>query len=304
MNEINLEKYLEWLKEKNYSAKSIRNLIHATKKYASGIVFTNEELFKLTKCLSQKLEPNTCRGYIKALKTYAKFKGIKDIEWEKILKLIPKIQKKFYTTINQQELELLKSVKFEEKQAIYERNNLILDFLFYSGLRINELINLKHQNYQDSSLKIHGKGNKVRYIFLPVFLIKHIDLGSPDYLFTKNKKQKLGEEAIRKFLRRRVKLAGINKWISPHTFRRSLATNLYNKNGRLETIQKQLGHSNIQTTMGYIHNDHNTLYQDYSKIFKENQNQPNLESNEKDLEKYSTDELLNEISRRVGGKHA
>ncbi|CAJ0824359.1 6881_t:CDS:2 [Entrophospora sp. SA101] len=93
-------------------------------------------------------------------------------------------------------------------------------------------------------------------------------------------------------IKRKAIKAEIIKPITPHTFRRSLATNLYNRGGKLETIQKQLGHSNVGTTMGYIHNDFATLYADYSKIFQ-NQNQS--------LSNYSTSELLAEIGRRTGG---
>jgi site-specific recombinase XerD len=59
-----------------------------------------------------------------------------------------------------------------------------LDFLFYSGLRINELVNIKHTHWQGNQLKVHGKGNKVRYILLPEFLINKFQPNSPDYLFT------------------------------------------------------------------------------------------------------------------------
>jgi len=45
-------------------------------------------------------------------------------------------------------------------------------------------------------------------------------------------------------------------------------TNLYKKNGKLETIQKQLGHSSLDTTMRYIHNDYDSFYNDYSKLWK------------------------------------
>jgi len=94
-------------------------------------------------------------------------------------------------------------------------------------------------------------------------------------------------------IKKKVEKAGLLKHITPHTFRRSLATNLYNRGGRLETIQKQLGHASCNTTMGYIHNDHDTLYQDYSKIFQEPGYNQSLRS-------YSTAELLGEINRRVG----
>ena len=142
----------------------------------------------------------------------------------------------------------------------------MLDFFFYTGLRISELVSLRHRDYQNNSLRILGKGNKVRYVFLPDFLTKYIKFGSTGYLFATKQGNKLDSENIRKNIHRRVKLAGIQKLVSPHTFRRSLATNLYNKEGKLETIQKQLGHSSLDTTLGYIHNDYQTLYADYSKL--------------------------------------
>ena len=48
---------------------------------------------------------------------------------------------------------------------------LIIDFLFYTGLRVSELINIKLVDYQDGKLQVHGKGNKIRYVFLPPFLL-------------------------------------------------------------------------------------------------------------------------------------
>ena len=68
-------------------------------------------------------------------------------------------------------------------------------------------------------------------------------------------------------IKRKCRQAGIKKNISPHSFRRSLATNLYNRGGKLDTIQKQLGHASLDTTLGYIHNDYQTLYADYSKLW-------------------------------------
>ncbi|CAI2162252.1 13535_t:CDS:2 [Funneliformis geosporum] len=65
-------------------------------------------------------------------------------------------------------------------------------------------------------------------------------------------------------IKKRVRLAQIKKNITPHSFRRSFATLLNNKGTSLTTIQKLLGHSNIETTSNYIHNDYDYLYQDYN----------------------------------------
>jgi integrase/recombinase XerD len=111
------------------------------------------------------------------------------------------------------------------------------------------------------------KENKVRFILLPDFLIKHFNPYSKNYLFLTRNGKKIDKGQIRKNIVRKTKQAGIEKVISPHTFRRSLATNSYNCGIKLDTIQKQLGHSSLDTTLGYIHNDYQTLYADYSKLW-------------------------------------
>jgi len=180
--------------------------------------------------------------------------------------LIPRIQRKFFPTIDYEELELLKQTNTKTDQKTNERNKLILDLLFYTGLRVNELINIRHCDFQDGLLRIHGKGNKVRYILLPEFLTKYFNPYSQNYLFLTRNGKKLTRGQIRKNIRRKCRQVGISKIISPHSFRRSLATNSYNCGVKLETIQKQLGHSNLNTTMSYIHNDLKSLYNDFSKL--------------------------------------
>ena len=85
-------------------------------------------------------------------------------------------------------------------------------------------------------------------------------------MFTNRQGNKLSVRIIERIITKRTKLAEIQKRITPHSFRRSFATNLYNKGGKLETVQKQLGHVSLDTTMAYIHNDYETLYKDYSKL--------------------------------------
>ena len=128
-----------------------------------------------------------------------------------LLPLIPHQNQKFFTTINQQELTRLKEVRFEQQEQIYQRNNLMLDFLFYSGIRVSELTNIRHRDWENNSLRIHGKGNKIRQVFLPPFLANCFKLGALGYLFTNQKGQKLTSAHIRHLIKQRVKLARINK---------------------------------------------------------------------------------------------
>ena len=142
----------------------------------------------------------------------------------------------------------------------------MLDFLFYTGIRVKELVNIKHSDYQNEQLKILGKGNKVRYIPSSPFLEQYFQPYSNTYLFLTRNGNKLKDTQVRTIIHRKAKRAGMKKRITPHTFRRSFATLSNSKGIRLTTIQKLLGHSHITTTTQYIHNDYQSIYEDYSKL--------------------------------------
>src|SRR6185369_1795349 len=106
----------------------------------------------------------------------------------------------------------LKRNRFEVSNEIYQRNNLMLDFLFYTGMRASELVNVKHSdyNFQQKILTVLGKGNKIRYVFLPNFLVEKINKNSADYLFSRENNQPLSLRTIEKIIQTRVQKAGIN----------------------------------------------------------------------------------------------
>ena len=230
----------------------------------------DKNINKFFKSKVEELAANGLKNVFFSLKSYAEFKKLKNIDWKIIRKIIPKTQRRFFDTINEKELEQLKQARFEKWGRTHRRNNLILDFLFYTGIRVNELVNVKHKdyNFQQRTLQILGKGNKVRYILLPPFLANQFNSNSQYYFFQGwETKKRLSVRAIEQIISNKTKKAEINKWITPHSFRRSFATHLHNKETQLTTIQKLLGHSKIETTATYIHNDYDYLYQDYSKIW-------------------------------------
>jgi len=89
----------------------------------------------------------------------------------------------------------LKQSVAKTKLVTNQRNNLILDFLFYTGIRVGELVNIRHCDYQNNSLKICGKGNKIRYIPILDSLAKHFN-GSQNYLFRTRKGQTMSEKTV------------------------------------------------------------------------------------------------------------
>ncbi|KLL05444.1 MAG: tyrosine recombinase XerD [Mycoplasmataceae bacterium RV_VA103A] len=265
MNNHNISEYTEWLQDKNLSANTIRLYLNVLDKFPSE--FTTQSLREYFKINLKNYEATSLKVQQRAFNSYIKFKKL-EVEWERIARLIPSIQRKFYDTISEEELEKLKLAKVEKNPKIHQRNNLLLDFLFYSGVRINELVNIKHSDWQVNQLKVHGKGNKVRYVLLRDFLIECFNPTSDDYLFVNQRGNQIKAEYIRWLLKARTKQAGIKKNITPHTFRRSFATWLYRNKAQLLTIQQLLGHSSVQTTEKYIQHDWATVYTDYCKLWK------------------------------------
>ncbi|KLL03627.1 MAG: tyrosine recombinase XerD [Mycoplasmataceae bacterium RV_VA103A] len=264
-NNHNISQYTEWLQDKNLSANTIRLYLNVLDKFPSE--FNTQTLKDYFRTNLKNYEATSLKVQQYALNSYIKFKKL-TIEWERIVRLIPKSQRKFFDTIDEEELEQLRLVKVEKNPKIHQRNNLLLDFLFYSGVRINELVNIRHQDWQGNQLRVHGKGNKVRFVLLRDFLITHFNPSSNDYLFTNQRGNPIKAEYIRWLLKARAKKAGIKKNITPHTFRRSFATWLYRNKAQLLTIQQLLGHSSVQTTEKYIQYDWATVHADYCRLWK------------------------------------
>lgn len=261
---VKLNEYKNWLERRNLSHKTIELWLLGMKKYGSQEVNTDNIVNFLKENLT-KYSPYYLKSIRNSLSAYAKFQKIREIEWEIISRIIPKVQPRLFPTVNYEDLEKLKSVSVWRQTS--QRDNLILDFLFYIGLRVDELVNIKHSDYQDGSLSIHGKGNKFRFVPVPSFLIKHFE-NSNNYLFKTRWGKKLSQTQVRKMIYWKSKKIGLNKHISPHTFRRSFATLLNNKEVRLNTIQKLLGHNDINTTNNYIHNSYEEILKDYSRLWK------------------------------------
>jgi integrase/recombinase XerD len=264
-----LNNYKDWLEDKNFTKETIENYLATIIQYGDRKIETKDinnffrEILK-----AKKYQPATLRSKRNALASYCKFLKI-NIDWERIRRILPTEQRKPYPILTEDEFRQILSANTYTDKLTNERNNLILEFLWYLGIRINELINIRHYDYREGWLRVHGKGNKYRSLLLPPFLVPYFDPYSKDFLFLTRHGKPLTKGQIRRNINKKAKLAGIKKKISPHSFRRSLATNSHNKGTRLDTIQKQLGHTNLNTTIAYINNDYQSYYDDCSKYWVE-----------------------------------
>jgi len=172
----------------------------------------------------------------------------------------------------------------EEIQSIMEvidlsapeghRNRAMAEVMYGCGLRVSELITLRISNlfFDDGFVKVVGKGNKERLIPIGTTAMKMVNLyvdgkrkelkikkGEEDYVFLNRRGAHLTREMVFMLVKKWVKDAGIEKTVSPHTFRHSFATHLIEGGADLRAVQEMLGHESITTTEIYTHLDQDYL---------------------------------------------
>jgi len=139
------------------------------------------------------------------------------------------------------------------------KSKLIIKFLYSTGLRVSELVNIRPQDLnlnEKTAIVRKGKGKKDRNIILPESLIQelrnYIEKNKENqYLFSKEKP--LTTRNIQKIIKKTAKKAQINKKVTPHTLRHSYATHLLEQGTDIRIIQTLLGHENLNTTQIYTH---------------------------------------------------
>ena len=181
----------------------------------------------------------------------------------------PSIVLKLPDTLSKEEVDtIINSVDLSGKFG--ERNRTILETLYSCGLRVSELVNLQCSRIflEEGFLIVLGKGSKERLIPLNKILItylknylslirshQNIAPGHEDFVFLNNRGKQLTRVMIFTIVQKEAIKAGIQKKISPHTFRHSFASHLLEGGADLRAIQSLLGHESISTTEIYLHID-------------------------------------------------
>ena len=185
----------------------------------------------------------------------------------------PKTSRKLPDTLSIIEInKLIEAIDLSKAEGM--RNKAMLELLYGCGLRVSELTNLKISNlFLDIDfIKILGKGDKERLVpigteaikFLRIFIEEirvHIAVkpGKEDFVFLNMRGSPISRVMVFLIIKDLAKKAGINKSISPHTFRHSFATHLIEGGADLRAVQEMLGHESITTTEIYTHLDRDYL---------------------------------------------
>ena len=250
---IDLEQFKSYLKIKRKSYQSL--------KY--------EDILKYIKYLKEdyKFSPTSVNRHLSSLRSFYNYLLLNNVVTSNPFKLV-RSQKK--------ELKLPNYMKYSEFEDMINsipddtlgiRNRCLFEMLFCSGARIGELIsiNVKDIDFSSKSIKVLGKGNKERLIFLNEHAIDSIHdyldnsrgelLGNrkSDRLFINHIGGDLTTRGVRDIIDNIIKKAALNIKVTPHMFRHTFATMLLNEGCSLKSVQELLGHANLSTTSIYTH---------------------------------------------------
>lgn len=276
MNEYMLE-FLRYLKSKNYSKATIINYGKDLKLFQKYL-----EIEKISNV--KNIDYKVMRGYLSFLydfdyekKTVARnlstirslFKYLvkENIISKDPMILIdnPKLDKKLPKVLNNIEVEDILAIP-DSNTPLGQRDILILELIYSTGIRVSELVNIKIQDidFNDKKIIITGKGNKERIVLFGNVLLNKLNMylndgrrqlikKSNDYLILNNQGNKITSRGIELIIDKTLKKGGITYKISPHTLRHTFATHMLNNGADLRTVQELLGHESLSTTQIYTH---------------------------------------------------
>ncbi len=266
-----LERFLNYLKiEKNYSHNTLRNYnkdLSEFGEFIKGISPLEVDFLTLRRFvmeLSKRgLSKKTIARKISSLRSFFRFlcrEGYLDSNIAASLSL-PKLEKKLPSFLTEFEMQkLLDSIKGDSWQV--KRDKAILETLYSTGMRAQELIdlNLEDIDFISGVIKVRGKGRKERLLPIGSYALNAIKeyLNSCPFeikraVFLNRRGKRLSDRFLRKIIKKYIKKIALAENISPHTFRHSFATHLLNRGADLRSVQELLGHKNITTTQIYTH---------------------------------------------------
>jgi integrase/recombinase XerD len=288
-----LKDYLSYLRiERGLSENSISNYALDIKKlitwlddskiHTTAIAIKPEVIQEFIYTIAKEVNPRSQSRIISGLKGFFNYLIFENYRETNPLELIesPKIGRKLPDTLAVEEIDqLIKAIDLSSAQG--ERNRAILETLYGCGLRVSELTSLKISDlfFKEGFIKITGKGDKQRFVPIGDTTIKYIEIyrkevrvhqkippKAQDTLFLNRRGNQLTRAMIFTIIKQLAEKIGINKVISPHTFRHSFATHLLENGADLRAIQQMLGHQSITTTEIYTHIETSFLQETISKF--------------------------------------
>lgn len=232
-DERTLREYLSYLKlDKNYTPRAMNRTLSTLKAY---FAFLEKE-------------------------EYIKKNFMASVKGAKLGKYLPKVLTESEVAKILEAPLIYNVYKNTGKEYLAYRDKAILELIYATGIRISELVKIKFQDidFENNIIKVRGKGDKDRLVIfnesakdaIKVYLEKIKDKTS-SLIFEGKKNTPLSNRMIEYLFEKYLKLSGVTKEASPHTFRHSFATHLLQHGADLVSIKELLGHENLSTTQIY-----------------------------------------------------
>ena len=187
---------------------------------------------------------------------------------------------KFINYNNMEEILNVPNIKTKEGQ----RERVILEVLYASGVRVSELVNIKLKDidFSNKNILIFGKGSKERLVSFGDYALEYINLYlkegrnllldgvKSDYLIVGKKSEKLTTRRVEQIIDDIIKRTSIKLNITPHMFRHTFATHLLDNGCDLLVVQELLGHASLSSTEIYTHVSNEHLREVYLKCHPRN----------------------------------
>lgn len=275
-----VDEFIKYLKiERNYSKYTLKNYELDIIDFVNFCSDNNLNIYKvkytdikkyLINIYNKKYKATSISRKISALRAFYKYLYDKELVDKNIFKYIslPKKEKRLPKYITNTDVDDIFNIP-NINTPIGQRNRLILELLYGTGIRVSELCNIKLQdiNYEERSIRILGKGSKERIVLYgkpcEEMLKKYIEDGrnlllngkNNNYLIVgMNKKEKgITTRSIELIIDDIIKKAALNKNVTPHTLRHTFATHLLNEGCDILIVKELLGHSSLDTTGIYTH---------------------------------------------------
>ncbi len=247
----------------------------------SPLAIDDETIQQFVYSISEQLSPRSRARIISGLKNFFNYLVFEDYRKDTPMELIevPKIGRKLPDTLSTKDIDdLIGAIDLgkQDKEGFRDghRNKAMLETLYSCGLRVSELVGLKISDlfFDEGFVKVTGKGNKQRFVPVGAYTRNCINLylentrrhqavakGDEDTLFLNRRGKGLTRAMVFTIIRQLASRIGMQKTISPHTFRHSFATHLLENGADLRSIQLMLGHESITTTEIYMHLDRKFL---------------------------------------------
>ena len=275
-------KYKTYIKvEKNLSKNSVESYMGDLKLFIDytcrdvvvGPQYIDAQVVEnyLASLFDRGFESSSQARVLSSLKSFFDFLLISDVISVSPTEFIeaPKIARKLPDILSTSEIDsIIASISTETVKG--KRDSAMLEVLYSCGLRVSELVSLRIGDlfFGEGFIRVIGKGDKQRIV--PISDVARSKIESymevretkkrgEDILFLNNRGAKLTRVMIFTILKQATQRAGIDKTISPHTFRHSFATHLLEGGASIRQVQEMLGHESITTTEIYTHLDRSRL---------------------------------------------